>query len=128
MATAEEEKVYTEADLFVNQDKYAIFLMKHVMGTKDYPSGVAMTTNWTDKGLQKALDRHLRESLTSSRPCRLYALMKAEPELFVCHKVVSYPTVNDCLEHMAMMYRWEPNQPTFLVAETQMRKVMSMVS
>ena len=112
----------------MNQDKYAICLMKHVMGTRDYPSGVAMTTNWTDTGLQKALDRHLRESLTSSRQCNLYRLMKAEPELFVCVKIVSYPTVKDCLEHMAMMYRWEPHTPTFLVAETQMRKVMSLVS
>ena len=122
----EEEKEYTEADLFVNQDKYAIFLMKHVMGTKDYPSGVAMTTNWSDAGLQKALDRHLRESLTTSRPNRLYARMKAEPELWLAVKVVTYPTVKDCLEHMAMMFRWEPNKPVFLVAEAQLRTVMSM--
>ena len=56
-----------EEELWEEEDKYAIYKMKHVMGTRDYPSGVAVTTNWTDKGLEKALNRHLKNASKASK-------------------------------------------------------------
>jgi len=121
----------TEEELWVEEDKYAIFKMKHVMGCKDYPSGVAVTTNWTEEGLEKALNRHLKHAVTAKKTgnrAALYLVMCAEPELYIAEKMVSYPTIRDCLEHLAMVYRWEPHRPTFLVPDTQMTKVMRLVN
>ena len=126
-----EEIALTEDQLWVDQDKYAIFKMKHVMGCKDYPSGVAVTTNWTDKGLEKALNRHLKFAVTAKKTgdrAALYAVMSAEPELFIAEKMVSYPTITDIFEHLAMVYRWEAHRPTFLVPDTHMIKVMRLVT
>ena len=129
MATDSEE--LTEEQLWAEEDKYAIYKMKHVMGTKDYPSGVAVTTNWSDQGLEKALNRHLKHAKNCSKTgnrAELYIVMCAEPELYVAEKMVSYPTLKDCLEHLAMVYRWEQHRPTFLVPDTQMTKVMQLVT
>ena len=128
---ATDEKELTEEELWADQDKYAIYQLKHVLGTRDYRSGVAVTRNWSDDGLLNALNRHLKIALTASKfgPfATLYAQMRQEPELWVSEKVVSHPTIKDCVEHMGLMYKWERYRPTFLVPDTQMKKIIQYVN
>ena len=114
--------------MWAEEDKYAIYLMKHVMGTKDYPSGVSVTKNWTESGLTQALQRHLKIALNRTRTNRLYAKMQSDQELWVVEKLVSYPTLKDCGEHLAMIYRWEKHRPVLLVPEAQAKQVMRLVA
>jgi hypothetical protein len=117
-----------EEEMWAEEDKYAIYRMKHVMGTKDYPSGVSVTKNWTESGLTQALNRHLKIALNGTRKNRFYQKMQSDQELWVVEKLVSYPTLKDCVEHLAMIYRWEKHRPVLLVPDAQAKQVMRLVS
>jgi len=116
-----------QEEMWAEEDKYAIYMMKHVMGTKDYPSGVSVTRNWSESGLTQALNRHLKIALTSQKN-KFYGAMKEDPELYIVEKLVSYPSLMDCVEHLAMIYRWEQYRPVLLVPQAQQKQVMRLVS
>ena len=107
-----------------DQDQFAIFRLYHVMGFKDGLNAVGVTKNWTRKGLQRVLRQHIKYSEDSPDQHTLfYKQLKRDQILYMVEKVVSYPNLNDCVTHMAMMWSWEPQRPVFLVPDTQRKKI-----
>ena len=111
-------------DAWEDQDQYAIYRLYHVMGLKDGLNAVGVTKNWSRKGLQRVLRQHIKlseEEVTEHRP--FYLQLKRDHILYMVEKVVSYPNLNDCVTHMAMMAAWEPFRPAFLVPDSQRKKI-----
>ena len=112
------------------EDTVAVCCLEHCAGSKHMPTGILVTKNWTDKGLQNLHDHHLKvaSEATPNHPFwRFYRGMKEEPELWTARMLVSYPIVQSCVEHMGMMYKWEPNNPVFLVPNSQMKRIRKYI-
>ncbi len=45
MSEQRDQSELDKQEMWAEEDKYASYLMKHVMGTKDYPSGVSVTNS-----------------------------------------------------------------------------------
>ena len=123
MATCDDD----ELDAWEDEDKFAIYRLYHVMGLKDGLNAVGVTKNWTKKGLQRVLTRHIK--IAEDNPGqhrRFYRQLKLDQILYMVEKVVSYPNLTDCVSHMAMMFAWDQERPHFLVPETQRKKIASV--
>ena len=111
-------------------DKVAVCCIQHVAGNRYMPMGVLVTKNWSTEGLQKLHDHHLKvasESTPNHEFFRFYRGLKEEPELWTVRKLASYLTVQSCVEHMGMMYRWETEKPVFLVPNSQMKRIRKYI-
>ena len=114
----------TDECAWEDEDQYAIYRLYHVMGLKDGLNAVGVTKNWSPKGLQRVKQRHIKVSEAAPGQHKsFYKQLKEDQILYMIEKIVTYPTLQDCVSHMAMMWIWEPYRPSFLVPETQRKKI-----